>query len=125
MKIVIWRWLLPIGAAILVAGFLLAQQPAPPPTDKATALEERVSSLEKKLATLEERVAVLESKVLPKPKSPTPSKADGYVGNARTMKLHRFDCEWAKRMSPGNRVEFKSREEAVKQGYSPCLVCQP
>lgn len=48
-----------------------------------------------------------------------------YVGNLRSKKFHRADCEWATKMSPANRVYFKTREEAVRQGYAPCRVCQP
>lgn len=48
-----------------------------------------------------------------------------YVGNARSKKFHRADCRYAAEMSPANRVEFGSREEAVRQGYVPCKVCKP
>ena len=48
-----------------------------------------------------------------------------YVGNARTKKFHRPDCRWAGEISPANRVEFGSREEAVRQEYVPCKVCNP
>ncbi len=48
-----------------------------------------------------------------------------YVGNARSKKFHRADCRYVAEMSPANRVEFRSREEAIRQGYVPCKVCQP
>ncbi len=48
-----------------------------------------------------------------------------YVGNSRTLKLHRSDCEWAQKMADRNRVVFKSRDEALAQGYTPCAVCKP
>ncbi|OPX84595.1 MAG: Thermonuclease precursor [Pelotomaculum sp. PtaB.Bin104] len=53
-----------------------------------------------------------------------PSEAN-YLGNARTKKFHRSDCKWAGEISPGNRVEFRSRDEAVAAGYAPCKVCWP
>ncbi len=119
------RWLPVTAAFLLVAGLLLAQQQsAPPSTDKVMALERRVSELEKRLTALEKRVGALEgeTKAKPTPAIPSPS---GYIGNARSLKFHRPDCEWAQKTAPQNRVVFKSRDEAIKQGYQPCKVCQP
>jgi methylphosphotriester-DNA--protein-cysteine methyltransferase len=48
-----------------------------------------------------------------------------YVGNIRRRKFHRPDCKWAKKISPDNTYSFKSRDDAVKQGYIPCEVCYP
>ena len=48
-----------------------------------------------------------------------------YIGNARSHKFHRPDCRWAKKIGPVNRVSFKSRQEAINQGYVPCKVCKP
>ena len=48
-----------------------------------------------------------------------------YIGNKRSYKFHRQNCRWAKKMSSKNRVFFKSRQKAVKQGYVPCKVCNP
>ncbi|RPF49475.1 micrococcal nuclease [Thermodesulfitimonas autotrophica] len=47
-----------------------------------------------------------------------------YVGNRRTKIFHRAGCRWAQKISPANRVEFGSREEAIKAGYRPCRVCR-
>ncbi len=55
--------------------------------------------------------------------APSPGGEALYVGNARTKKFHRPDCRWAEEISPANRVEFRSREEAIRQGYEPCKVC--
>ncbi|WP_435374065.1 Ada metal-binding domain-containing protein [Desulfofundulus salinus] len=54
-------------------------------------------------------------------------KANGsrYIGNKNSKKFHRPDCRWAAEIAPHNRVEFKSREEAVAAGYVPCKVCRP
>ncbi len=43
-----------------------------------------------------------------------------YVGNSNSKKFHRPDCQWAQKIASQNRVEFRSREEAVKAGYVPC-----
>lgn len=48
-----------------------------------------------------------------------------YVGNRNTKKFHLPTCYWASQISPQNRVEFRSRQEAVKAGYSPCGHCKP
>lgn len=48
-----------------------------------------------------------------------------YIGNARSKVFHRPDCEWAQKTALHNRVEFSSREEAIKSGYRPCKVCRP
>lgn len=61
--------------------------------------------------------------------APAPAAQAGgtapYVGSARSKKFHRADCRYAAETSPANRVEFGSREEAVRQGYVPCKVCNP
>ena len=46
-----------------------------------------------------------------------PGGTEKYVGNIRRHKFHRPDCKWAKKMSPDNTYSFKSRDDAVKQGY--------
>ncbi|RKO65726.1 MBL fold metallo-hydrolase [Desulfofundulus salinus] len=61
------------------------------------------------------------------PVAPVTPKANGsrYIGNKNSKKFHRPDCRWAAEIAPHNRVEFKSREEAVAAGYVPCKVCRP
>ncbi|RDV83043.1 nuclease [Ammonifex thiophilus] len=61
------------------------------------------------------------------PAAPSTSKGGeaGYIGNARSKVFHRPDCEWAQKIAPHNRVEFRSREEALEAGYRPCEVCNP
>lgn len=49
--------------------------------------------------------------------------AEIYIGNKRTKKLHRPDCNTLP--SEKNRVEFTSRSEAINDGYSPCGNCNP
>lgn len=48
-----------------------------------------------------------------------------YIGNKNSKKFHLPDCQWAEKISPRNRVYFKSRDEAIKAGYEPCKVCRP
>ncbi|KYH30571.1 thermonuclease precursor [Moorella mulderi DSM 14980] len=48
-----------------------------------------------------------------------------YIGNSSSKKFHYPDCRWAKEISPRNRVEFTSRQEAINAGYQPCKVCRP
>lgn len=58
--------------------------------------------------------------------SSSPEKEKGgYVGNKSSKKFHKLDCSWAKKIGEPNRVYFKTREEAIKQGYTPCQVCKP
>ncbi|SHJ14890.1 stalk domain-containing protein [Desulfofundulus thermosubterraneus] len=61
------------------------------------------------------------------PVAPTGKAGSGtrYIGNSNSKKFHRPDCQWAQKIAPQNRVEFRSREEAVKAGYVPCKVCRP
>ncbi|MBC7328267.1 thermonuclease family protein, partial [bacterium] len=52
-----------------------------------------------------------------KPLLSTPPLEKGnwqYVGNKSSMKFHRLDCPWAKKISERNRIYFKTREEAIK-----------
>jgi micrococcal nuclease len=48
-----------------------------------------------------------------------------YIGNKNSKKYHTQECVWAGKISPKNRVEFRSVEEAEKAGYIPCKVCKP
>ncbi|WP_253256508.1 MULTISPECIES: thermonuclease family protein [unclassified Neomoorella] len=53
------------------------------------------------------------------------SSAAKYIGNSSSKKFHLPSCQWAKEISPRNRVEFTSRQEAISAGYQPCKVCRP
>jgi micrococcal nuclease len=48
-----------------------------------------------------------------------------YLGNRRTLRLHRPKCPLAARMAPANRLRFTSLKEAYLEGYSPCRSCKP
>lgn len=56
--------------------------------------------------------------------TPTPAgTADQYIGNKNTKKLHLPTCRSLP--APKNQVKFNSRDEAIKQGYTPCGICKP
>jgi beta-lactamase superfamily II metal-dependent hydrolase len=48
-----------------------------------------------------------------------------YIGNAGTMKFHTIDCSAGLKISDRNVVYFKTRTEAIDQGYVPCKLCNP
>lgn len=56
------------------------------------------------------------AQAVPKPAASTSTL---YIGNASSKKYHRTDSQWAEKISPANRVYFKTREEAIKQRYVP------
>lgn len=57
--------------------------------------------------------------------SSSSSGSGNYVGNANTGKFHVSGCGSVSKMSEKNKVFFSSRDEAVKQGYVPCKICNP
>jgi phosphatidylserine/phosphatidylglycerophosphate/cardiolipin synthase-like enzyme len=48
-----------------------------------------------------------------------------YVASKNSTVFHTPDCKWAKRIKEENKIWFKTREETLKQGYTPCKVCKP
>ncbi len=46
-----------------------------------------------------------------------------YIGNSDSKKYHKPSCDYAKKISKDNRVEFASAADAKKAGYKPCKVC--
>ena len=62
---------------------------------------------------------------IPTPAIPDYSGPDYYVGNKNSHVFHLPTCSGAKSMSEKNRVELKSRDEAIAQGYTPCSMCDP
>ncbi len=60
----------------------------------------------------------------------TTAKADEkktvrYVGNSESKKYHKLSCDYAKKISKENRVEFSTMADAKKAGYEPCKICLP
>jgi phosphatidylserine/phosphatidylglycerophosphate/cardiolipin synthase-like enzyme len=48
-----------------------------------------------------------------------------YVASVNSTVFHDPDCPWAKRIKEENKIWFKSRNEALDKGYTPCKVCNP
>ena len=55
------------------------------------------------------------------------AKADdnGFVASKNSDKYHLPACSMAKKIDAANKVVFKTPEEAIKAGYSPCKICNP
>jgi hypothetical protein len=51
--------------------------------------------------------------------------AGNYVGVTTSHEYHYPDCAAAKTVAPKKLLPFKSMQEAKRQGYKPCPVCQP
>jgi len=47
-----------------------------------------------------------------------------YVGSKNSTKYHLLTCPGAKQISEENKVYFSSKEDALKQGYSPASNCK-
>lgn len=52
-------------------------------------------------------------------------KATAYIGNSNSHIFHNPSCSSANTMKEENKIFFKSREEAVNGGYTPCKRCNP
>lgn len=52
-------------------------------------------------------------------------KTTAYIGNSNSHIFHKPSCSSANTMKEENKVFFKSRDYAVKSGYSPCKRCNP
>ena len=53
------------------------------------------------------------------------TSSGGYIGNLNSHKFHVVDCEGVKKMSEKNKVYFKSRQDALNEGYVGCKMCNP
>jgi hypothetical protein len=51
------------------------------------------------------------------------SQAANYIGNRNSKKFHLPTCRSLP--APSNQVFFKTRDEAIGQGYVPCKICDP
>ncbi|NPV51931.1 MAG: MBL fold metallo-hydrolase [Firmicutes bacterium] len=56
---------------------------------------------------------------------PAPALVARYVASAKSTKFHYPSCKYAKAIKPENLVTFRSREEAIAAGYTPCGFCKP
>lgn len=48
-----------------------------------------------------------------------------YVGNIKSLVLHRASCEGVATMKDKNKTYFESKETAISKGYRPCDICDP
>lgn len=48
-----------------------------------------------------------------------------FIGNKGSRKIHRSECVWGQKISPGKRKFFMDYREAVAEGYVPCSGCKP
>jgi len=48
-----------------------------------------------------------------------------YIGNIKSKVFHRPTCELAQKISKYNRVKFKTKMEAILQGFRACRECKP
>jgi hypothetical protein len=46
-----------------------------------------------------------------------------YIGNRRTLEIHKRDCPWVKKMSPYNKMPLSDLDEARKRGFDNCAIC--
>lgn len=48
-----------------------------------------------------------------------------YVGKSDGRVFHKLNCRQAGHIPEGERVEFLTRDEALRRGYKPCGLCNP
>lgn len=48
-----------------------------------------------------------------------------YVASKKGKKFHIFYCPSVKKISPKNKIVFRSKEEAIRKGYQPAKDCNP
>ena len=48
-----------------------------------------------------------------------------YVGNRQSLRFHRPSCPYGKKISKSNRIIFKYRSDACKEGFCRCKKCLP
>ena len=53
------------------------------------------------------------------------SREESLVGSKSSRKYHRPDCRFAQKIKPENLISFSGVEDARREGYLPCKVCNP
>ena len=67
-----------------------------------------------------------ESGQIPPPATEIAPENATYCLNTRSMKIHRLNCESVPTIAEYNkRYTDESREDLIRQGYSPCGACKP
>jgi len=46
-----------------------------------------------------------------------------FVGNRRSLEIHRRECPWVKKMSSYNKVPLGGLEQAQQRGFDNCAFC--
>jgi endonuclease YncB( thermonuclease family) len=46
-----------------------------------------------------------------------------YTGNRKSQRFHRVACKFARKINPGNRIQFTSKWNAFYHGYAPAKNC--
>lgn len=114
-------------------GIVQAQdQPASPPGG-AAQVERKPAAPEGEMATQSEAAEApkeTEAAQVSAPAESAAAQAEApstapFVGNKGSKKVHRADCSWGAKTSPGKRIYFNTYEEAAKAGYVPCKTCKP
>ena len=54
-----------------------------------------------------------------------PTEEKNYIASVNSDKYHILSCKYAERISGDNRIYYETKAEAIEDGKSPCLVCQP
>lgn len=58
--------------------------------------------------------------------TPVPTQTKTYILNTNTLKFHSEECKLAHNISEQNKERYNgSRDDLIKQGYSPCKTCNP
>ena len=56
---------------------------------------------------------------------PRKDQEEQFVASSTSKKYHLPECRYALKIKQENRIYFHSHEEAEKEGYLPCKVCNP
>lgn len=48
-----------------------------------------------------------------------------YCGNKNSKKFHKISCSALKNTKQENKIYFKTRNEYIQKGYTPCKICNP
>ena len=62
---------------------------------------------------------------LKKSKAPSTESEIELIGSSTSKKYHLSSCRFASKIKLDNKISFESIEDAKRQGYLPCKVCNP
>jgi len=102
--------------------------------EETEALEVRISSEEDIKAKEDLRAYPDENRVnstsrsgasLKKSMVPSTESETELIGSSSSKKYHLSACRFASKIKPDNKISFESIEDAKRQGYFPCKVCNP